>query len=360
MKVNSFFISMIIAGTLSAASSAEACTGITLKSEDGSTVTARTIEWGGSKLKSLYVIVPRGYSDRSFTPNGQDGMAFTARYGYVGLSVEQKEFVVEGINEVGLSGGLFYFPKYGEYEKYDEAMKSKSISDFQLLSWILGECKTLEEVKQAVKSVHIINMDPRASTVHWRFADQEGNQLVLEIIDRNVRFYKNDLGVLTNSPSFDWQLTNLNNYVNLQPGTTPPHKLGNLELFSFGAGSGLLGIPGDVTPPSRFVRATFYQVTAPHRPTALQTVLECFQILNNFDIPIGVEFSTEETPPDIPSATQWTSATDLKNRIIYYRTMYDSTIRSIDLRTIDFSTVIYRAAPMDVVGQQKIVTLKIQ
>ena len=73
-----------------------------------------------------------------------------------------------------------------------------------------------------------------------------------------------------------------------------------------------------------------------------------------------METSEGKTPVDIPSATQWTSATDMRNRIIYFRTMYDSTIRSIDLRTIDFSTVTYRAEPMDAVKQQKIEAVEIQ
>ena len=72
---------------------ANACTGITLKSKDGTTIVARTIEWGGSNLSSQYVIVPRGYTAQSYTPEGINGMKFTARYGYVGLAVEQKEFI---------------------------------------------------------------------------------------------------------------------------------------------------------------------------------------------------------------------------------------------------------------------------
>ena len=74
-------------------------------------ILARTIEWGGSDLNSQYVVVPRGYEQYSYIPRGErSGMKFTARYGYIGLSVEQKEFVAEGLNEAGLSAGLFYFP----------------------------------------------------------------------------------------------------------------------------------------------------------------------------------------------------------------------------------------------------------
>ena len=94
---------------------ADACTGITLTAKDGATakdgtrILSRTIEWGGSELNSQYVVVPRGYQQQSYIPGGKvDGLRFTARYGYVGLAVEQKEFVAEGLNEAGLSVSLIY------------------------------------------------------------------------------------------------------------------------------------------------------------------------------------------------------------------------------------------------------------
>lgn len=354
---------MCIAATIAAVgtNTANACTGITLTAKDSTKILARTIEWGGSDLNSQYVIVPRGYTAQSYIPGGVDGMKFTSKYGYVGLAVEQKEFIAEGLNEEGLSAGLFYFPKYGKYEDYNPAYKGESIADLQLVSWILGECKNVEEVKEAISKVHVIAIDPRASTVHWRFADTTGRQIVLEIIDGKPVFYENKLGVLTNSPDFKWQITNLNNYVNLFPGSAPSQKLdGETELSQFGAGSGFLGIPGDVTPPSRFVRAAFYQATAPVQGTSEETVLQGFQILNNFDIPVGIEFARGQVPVNIPSATQWTSATDMNNLKIYFRTMYNSAIRSINLKDIDFKKVKYRAVPMDTEKQQPVFNIKIK
>ena len=338
----------------------KACTGITLKAKDGSRIVARTIEWGGSNLNSQYVVVPRGYTQQSYIPGSTTGgMTFTARYGYIGLAVEQEQFVAEGLNEAGLSAGLFYFPQYGKYEAYDPKENASNIADLQLVSWILGSCKTVDEVKESIKKVHVIGIDPRASTAHWRFADTTGRQIVLEIINEKPIFYENELGVLTNSPSFDWQMTNLNNYVNLIPGMAPSQQLDGVTLASFGNGSGFLGIPGDITPPSRFIRAAFYQATAPQQETGQQTVIQCFQILNNFDIPIGIEFAPNLPPVDIPSATQWTSATDMTNRIIYYRTMYDNAIRSIDLRKINFARVKYQTEPLDKINQQPIIPIRI-
>lgn len=338
-----------------------ACTGITLTAKDSTCILARTIEWGGSDLNSQYVIVPRGYIQQSYVPGGKtEGMKFTAKYGYVGLAVEQKEFVAEGLNEKGLSAGLFYFPNYGSYEVFDPAFRTTSIADLQLVSWVLGTCSNIDEVVRALEDVHVVAIDPRASTVHWRFADRSGRRIILEIIGGKMHFYDDKLGVLTNSPGYEWQLTNLNNYVNLYPGSAEPQKLGNLQMRSFGAGSGFLGIPGDVTPPSRFVRAAFYQSTAPVLDSAHETVLQAFQILNNFDIPIGVEFAVGSVPEKLPSATQWTSVTDMLHGKIYFRTMYNSAIRCIDLNSIDFRKTAYQVYPLDTVKQQPVTTLDVQ
>lgn len=83
--------------------------------------------------------------------------------------------------------------------------------------------------------------------------------------------------------------TNLNNYVNLYPGDAPARRLSGITLRPIGGNSGFLGLPGDATPPSRFVRAAFYRATAPQRATGFETVQQCFHLLNNFDVPIGIE-----------------------------------------------------------------------
>lgn len=337
-----------------------ACTGITLKSKDGATIAARTIEWAESVMNCMYVVVPRNQELQSLTPDGMNGMKFKTKYGFIGLAVEQKEFMVEGINEKGLSAGLFYFPNYGKYQPYDASQKDKCLSDFQLVSYVLSECSTVDEVKKALSEVRVINIDPRSSTVHWRFTEPSGRQIVLEIVDEKMNFYENPLGVLTNSPGLHWHWTNLNNYINLQPGTLPEHNFGPLKMKSFGHGSGLLGLPGDFTPPSRFVRATFFQLTAPQQPTAQRSVFQAFHLLNNFDIPTGSEQPLGKASADVPSATQFTVASDTHNRMIYYRTMYNSNLRCIDLKTIDFNKVKYHSKPLDNVKKQpfEMITIK--
>lgn len=338
-----------------------ACTGLSLIAKDGSYVQARTIEWGETPLPSEYVIIPRGQQLRSLTPSGMNGVSYQARYGVVGLAVVYKDFIAEGLNEAGLSAGLFYFPHYGYYEPYDSLQNNRTLSDLQVVTWMLTQFSTIEEVKQNIDKVRIVSIDqPGAtSTVHWRIGDSKGNQVVLEFIDGVPHFYDNTVGVLTNSPGFPWQVTNLNNYVNLYSGSAPSHKMGEQTIFPFGAGSGLLGLPGDVTPPSRFVRVAFFRATAPQKATGHDTVLQCFHILNNFDIPIGIEFP-EGKAPDIPSATQWTSAVDLTNGKVYYKTSYNNSIRCIDLKQINFQTVAYQSHPLDRTQEQPIEMIRIE
>ena len=331
-----------------AAAAAYACTGIALKAKDGSFVQGRTIEWGSGALVSEYAVVPRGHEIVARTMD-TECMRFTAKYGFVGLSVMQPEFMVEGMNEKGLSAGLFYFPGYGKYADLDMGNKGRSVPDLQFVSWLLSSFSTVEEVKAHVNDVIVVPMtkDNAASTVHWRVADASGAQIVIEIVNGGeVQVFDNPVGVLTNSPGFQWQLTNLNNYVNLYPGNAESWKMGDASLFSFGAGTGMLGLPGDVTPPSRFVRAAFLRATAPQLDNGKETVFQIFHLLNNFDVPVGVEHKAGECP-DMPSATQWTAVSDMTGRKLYYKTAYNNTIRCLDLGKIDFGKVEYQAYPLD-------------
>lgn len=331
---------------------AMACTGISLRAKDGSYVQARTIEAAAMALESNYVVIPRGHEMQSFTPSGRNGLQFKARYGVVGMSVVKEEFIAEGINEEGLSAGLFFFPQYGGYERYEPSQNARTLGDLQVVGWILASFSTIDEVKAALPSVRIVGLDSSA-VVHWRIGERSGRQVVMEIVGGVPHFYENKVGVITNAPGFEWHLTNLNNYVNLYPGSAPEHRLSDEELRPIGGNSGFLGLPGDATPPSRFVRAAFYRATAPQLATGYETVLQSFHLLNNFDVPIGIEHPADKVP-DIISATQWTSAIDLSNRRVYYKTMYNNSIRCIDLAKIDFSKVGYQVHPLDNLKQQLI------
>lgn len=338
-----------------------ACTGISLSALDGSNVVARTVEWAQTPMNCGYVVCPRGYTQQSYTPAGENGLKFKAKFGYVGIYTEYEPFVVEGVNESGLSAGLFFFPQYGMYKPYVEANAAKTISDMQFVSWVLSQFSSIDQVIAALKEVDLVTLNNKIGAVHWRITQPDGRMVVLEVVDGIPHFYENRLGVLTNSPGFPWHMTNLDNYVNLQPGAVDNHNIApGVELRAIGGGSGMLGLPGDFTPPSRFVRAAFFQTTAPKWKTGFETVVQAFHILNNFDIPIGIQHKKGQVPAGLPSATQFTSATDQSAMKLYYRTAWNSNIRCIDLMSIDFARVKYQAHPLDNVTKQPVEQVKVK
>ena len=359
MKIQ--FFAATIAGIIGIINCGHACTGITLHARDKSTVVARTVDWHGDEMNSMYVIAPRGHTQVSLTPGGKmDGHEFTSVYGYVGIAVQIPDFIIDGTNEAGLSAGLFYFPDYGEYPKYDAKQKENAIADFELVAWMLSRFSTIDQIQEAIKDITVVNVDPTASTVHWRITDATGRQVILEFIDGNAHFYESTVGAIANSPGYPWHITNLNNYINLRPGTLEPKRLGDITLKSFGSDSGMLGLPGDFTPPSRFVRAALLSNYSVQQKTGYESAMKAFHILNNLDVPLGVEFDYGRATNNMPSATQWTIATDLGGKVIYYHTMYNRTIRSIDMNDIDFANVEFQYGPLDTVKVQTIIPIKVK
>ena len=338
----------------------DACTGIALPSADGGNVVARTVEWAATPMQCGYVVCPRKHRERSYTPDGADGMVYESKYGYVGIYTEYEPFVVEGVNETGLSAGLFFFPQYGEYAPYKPEDSARTLCDMQFVSWVLSQFSSIDQVKEALKSITLVTLNHKIGSVHWRITQPDGKMAVLEVVGGVPHFYDNELGVLTNSPGFEWHMTNLDNYVNLRPGAASDYDLtSGVELRAIGGGSGMIGLPGDFTPPSRFVRAAFFKATSPVWKTSWEAVQQAFHILNNFDIPIGIQFSEGHAPAGMMSATQFTAATDQKAMRFYYRTAYNSNLRCIDLKSVDFEKVKYQSHPLDDVKEEPVKMLKI-
>lgn len=337
IKLLSIFIASCVAY------SASACTGISLSTTNHDYIQARTIEWGESDLNSKLIISPREHTYTSIMPDQKKGLEWDSKYGFVGISVSDDRFIADGINEEGLTAGLFYFKNYGSLEKYNPKDTSTTITDMDFNRWMLSQFKTVAEVEQALDKIKIIPVYIDAKgvpspTAHWRVADKQGNNIVIEIMNNGeISIHKNTAKVLTNAPDYQWQVTNLNNYIHLTPGVSKGQKINDVNAFSFGVGSSFLGLPGDITPPSRFVRAAFYVNSAPEIKESDAAVSQAFHILNNFDIPIGSEFNNKAHIPNLPSATQWTSVVDQTNGLFFYKTMYDSTIKKVDLNKLTFS-----------------------
>ena len=347
----------IFAAGLFYSQSVSACTGIKITARDGSHIIARTMEWGGFNLKSNLILVPRGYTQRAILPTGRDGLLMKAKYGYTGIGVLEHNFVAEAVNEKGMVGELFYFPNYGESEKFVTDKKDISITDAEFLAWVLGNFATIDEMIPELRKIRLVEYGHGFQAPHYNIMDATGRQVVLEYYGGVFHVNENKIGVITNAPYFEWHMTNLNNYVNMFASMNKPRKISpDVTLKPFGVGSSSVGLPGDLTPPSRFVRAVFYLRTACPTSRGKNAVMQAFQILNNFDIPIGTEFNEEEREkmPDMLSATQWTTSTDTKALKFYYRTEWNSSIRCIDLNTINFATAKYQVLPLDRVKENHV------
>jgi choloylglycine hydrolase len=323
----------ILAAALGFVPAAQACTGIRLVAKDGGVVAARTLEFGFD-LHSEVMVVPAGTAFTGTLPDGGKGISYKTKYGFAGANGMGMPAIIDGLNDQGLYVGLFYFPGYASYADATKDNAARAMAPHEYANWLLGNFSTVEEVKANFNKVVLVPVVleaiEQAAPVHFVVYDRSGKSVVIEPLDKSLKIYDNPLGVMTNSPTYDWHMTNLRNYVNLTATNVPPISLDGLKLAQFGQGSGMRGLPGDFTPPSRFVRAVAFSQSAIRSDTAAQTVLQAFHILNNFDIPLGAVREMDNGQMHA-EATTWTSASDLKNLRWYFRTYDDQSIRSVDL-----------------------------
>lgn len=320
-----------------------ACTGITLRATDGSVMFARTMEWGTFDLRSNLVIIPRGYSFTSDIGEGQSGVQWKAKFGAVGLDFLGRDNLIDGMNERGLTVNLFYHPGFADYPAPDPQKRSTTIESLDICQYLLTTCSSVQEVKASLQTMTVIGVVDEAigiaPPIHLICTEPSGKAIVIEFAKKEVQFFDAPLGCMTNAPTYDWHLTNLRNYLNLSATALPSKKLEDMDFSPLGGGSGMIGLPGDFTPPSRFVRAVAFSQSARKTDTGKETMYEAFRILDNFNVPLGAaEGEGAARTSGMRSSTCWTTAYDTKHRVMYYHTMHNRRVRQLDLSAIDFST----------------------
>lgn len=318
---------------------ANACTGIQLQTEDGTFVSGRTLEFGISFDISI-IVVPRNYEFAGQTSLGA-GKKWKAKYASVGVMLADNEVILDGINEKGLSVGSFYFPGFAGYSVTKPENQAISMSSSDITQWIVSQFATVDEVRAAIENGEVAispvltpGFPPQVQPFHFIVYDKGGKSLVIEPLDGKLVLHDNPLGTMANSPTFDWHMTNLRNYVALNPNNVPPVSIFGETFKQLGQGSGMLGLPGDFTPPSRFVRAAVFSATAIPEKNAEKGIQQVFHILNNFDIPVGVAREVHDGVIH-SDYTMLTVARDSKNNRFYYNTYDDQTIRMVDLSKFD-------------------------
>ena len=368
LNIKQQLVKIILAVTMfTTAITADACTAIILEGQDHSVIQARTMEWRTFDLKSNLMIIDRGAKFVGLTPDGKPGLTWKAKYGVLGINGAGKPLLADGMNEKGLGVSVLYHPGFAEFQKYNPAEASNSLSSQDVTMWILSTLATVEEVREALPKIKVVPVKEKligdiALPIHLIISDPTGKTIVVEYIKGELKIYDNPVGVLTNNPEFPWHLTNLRNYVGLNPAPVQPIKVGALEVMPLGAGSGMIGLPGDFTPPSRFVRAVALVNSAIPLENGLAAVGEAFRILNNFDIPLGATDTRKNAPQDdTQGSTQWASAMDLTNLKYFYHTMFNSRIRMVDMHKINFdSGEPIRYIPLDLEQKEDIQEVKVK
>jgi choloylglycine hydrolase len=358
---------------------AVACTAFQLKSNDGAQIYVRSMEFGAA-LNSKALIVPRGTEYTGTAPGGLPGKKWAVQHGYVGLNVEQEPATVaDGMNEKGLVVGVLYLPGFAEYLPPNAALQDKTLGSWEVANYLLAHCATVEEAAAALQNeVYVAQQEfagfQMVMPFHWWIGDASGKVVIAEFVGGKLAIHDAPLGVLTNSPPYEWQQINVSNYVDLSPVNAPARKLGDFTSINYGQGSGSVGLPGDMTPPSRFVRVALFSHWATPGDTALETVNAGFHVLNTFDIFNGAIQSQQAdgTPqtkaltasgkPKLVNSdiTEWAVAHDRTNLVSYIRTYGGLEIQKIDHKAIDFAQPGLRTidlqndfAPEDITSQAK-------
>lgn len=334
------FIKPLVTGAMIlglASQAALACTGIVLHAQDGTTVPARTMEFGFD-LQSNIVAVPAGteFTTLSLNPDAT-GFSYKTKYGFAGANAFDMPVVVDGMNSEGLYFGAFYFAGAVVLSDLTADNRAQAVSSEELGNWILGQFATVEEVKAAVPQIVLVGTDidmiKGPAPLHYAVTDATGASIVIEYTVDGLRIHDNTVNVITNNPPYDWHLTNLRSYIGLSVDNRAEITIGRQTLRPFGQGTGMAGLPGDFTSPSRFVRAVAFANSALPTQDGGQAVFQAFHILNAFDIPKG---AIRESHGDdvVMDYTIWTSASDTGKRIYYYKTYKTQAVESIDIRTV--------------------------
>ena len=316
-----------------------ACTDFMVKATDGTIVNGRSMDFGIEDQARL-IVYPRGKQWASEAPGNKEGLKWEQRYGFVGFSVVGLDKSIDGMNEKGLIAKLLWLPSAG-YQPVPKDKESAAMEVLLLPNWILGNFSTVAEVKNALHKVFVWGKEMAAlgggiPTMHLTVHDAEGNNIVAEWIDGKLNLYDNPLGVMTNDPPLPNHWANLRNFANLSSEMAKPLKLDGMTITGTGNGSGLLGLPGDCSPPSRFVRTAYLRAFAYQAKNSSEAVNLARHLLDQVTVIKGI--SREKTAQgEFADYTQWITIEDLTHRMIYISNYNDPIWRAVDLKKIDFT-----------------------
>lgn len=238
----------------------------------------------------------------------------------------------DATNEKGLSIAGLNFPKNADY-KPEDAGKT-NITPFEFIPWILGTFETVGQVKEALRSLNLVNISFSEafplSPLHWIISDRT-QSITVEPVREGLKVYHNPVGVLTNNPTFDLQCFNLNNYMQLSKNPPVRNFSDDLEFDEYSRGMGAIGMPGDLSSSSRFVRAVFTKMNSISGHSESESISQFFQILGS----VAQQRGCVNVGNGSYEITIYSSCCNTDKGIYYYTTYENSQITGVDMHRED-------------------------
>ena len=298
------------------------CTAATYKTK--SHYFGRTLDYEYSYEETV-TITPR---NKAFI--FRNGKELKTHFAIIGMAFVVGDYPLyyDATNEKGLSMAGLNFPQNAVYNKNAENVDN--IASFELIPWILGQCENIDDVKKMLESINIteeaFNEKLLPSPLHWIIADGNG-AITVESVKDGLKIYDNPVGILTNNPPFDYQMFNLNNYMGLSIEKAVNNFSSKLSLENYSRGMGALGLPGDLSSASRFVKAAFTKLNSVSGDSESESISQFFHILGS----VAQQRGCVHMGNNDYEITIYTSCCNTDKGIYYYTTYENSQISAVDM-----------------------------
>lgn len=245
----------------------------------------------------------------------------------MGIVVDNYPLYFDATNEKGLSMAGLNFPTSAVY--YDKVKDKNNIGAFELIPWILSQCATVDEARDLLMNTNVVQMDfndkYKSTPLHWMISDKDYS-ITLECVQEGMKIYYNPVHVLTNNPEFPMQIFNLNNYINITREEPETRFAEGFDLNKYSRGMGALGLPGDLSSMSRFVRAVFTRLNSVCGDSESESISQFFHILDSVSqtqgcVKIGDSFEK----------TIYSSCCNTDKGVYYYKTYENNQISAVNL-----------------------------
>lgn len=285
-------------------------------------------------------ITPRNYPFR-FRKAG----TLSSHYAMIGMAyiADSYPLYYEATNEAGLSMAGLNFPGNADYKSFQEG--KDNIATFEFSPWILGQCSTIPQVKEKLSRLNLVSLAFSdalpPSPLHWIISGRDGS-ITVESVKDGLRVYDNPIGLLTNNPPFDYHMTNLSNYMALSANPPANNFCHSLALTPYCRGMGAMGLPGDLSSASRFVKAAFTLLNSRCGTSEAENVSQFFHILKSVEQQRGCV----DLGDGLYEVTIYSCCCNADKGIYYYTTYDNSQITAVDMRKEDLESSLLISYPV--------------